>query len=375
MANIKDLKPFKIYAPGYFIQEQMDVREWNQTDLAEVLGLSVKTVNQLIQGKQAITLETARLLGEAFGQSPQYWMNLETNYRIQKDEISPSCREVKIKSPIYEYMPVQEMTRKGWLQKVKNAEDLEKQVKLFWNVPTLDFLFMNQPRFQIACRKSDAYSQFSKYALFCWLQMARNCAKNIHVPAYDKERLTLLYDQIHTYSRKEDGIRLFIEKLNECGVKFMVLSHLQKTYLDGATFIDDENPVVVYTARYKRTDNFWFTLAHEIAHVLLHLSEENNYFLDNLSETSLTQQEQEADALAQTKLKHDEILSFFSEKMKYMTANDISRCAQQLDISEGVIVGTLAHDKTISYSHLYQFNPNPIEYIPLVYMLEKEMSA
>jgi HTH-type transcriptional regulator/antitoxin HigA len=89
MANIKDLKPFKIHALGYFIQEQMDVREWNQTDLSEVLGLSVKTVNQLIQGKQAITLETARLLGEAFGQSPQYWMNLEPNYRIRKDGILP----------------------------------------------------------------------------------------------------------------------------------------------------------------------------------------------------------------------------------------------------------------------------------------------
>jgi plasmid maintenance system antidote protein VapI len=79
MANIKDLNPFKICAPGYFIQEQMNVCEWNQTNLAEVLRLSVKTVNQLIQGKQAATLETARLLGEAFGQSQQYWMNQEAN--------------------------------------------------------------------------------------------------------------------------------------------------------------------------------------------------------------------------------------------------------------------------------------------------------
>ena len=51
---------------------------------------------------------------------------------------------------------------------------------------------------------------------------------------------------------------------------------------DGACFFQEDNPVIVYTGRYDRVDNFWFTLAHEIAHVLLHLDKKKcNAFLDD----------------------------------------------------------------------------------------------
>jgi HTH-type transcriptional regulator/antitoxin HigA len=50
--------------------------------------------------------------------------------------------------------------------------------------------------------------------------------------------------------------------LNNAGVVFFVLPHLQKTYLDGAAFFVDHTPVIVYTGRYKRIDIFWFTVAH-----------------------------------------------------------------------------------------------------------------
>ena len=45
--------------------------------------------------------------------------------------------------------------------------------------------------------------------------------------------------------------------------------HLTKTYLDGAVFWDEQNPVIVYTARHNRLDNFWWTVAHEIGHIVL----------------------------------------------------------------------------------------------------------
>ena len=77
------------YAPllniglGEFIKEELETRNWRQEDLADILGISLKSVNKLIMNKQAITIETAKLLSKAFGQSPQYWINLETNYRLR----------------------------------------------------------------------------------------------------------------------------------------------------------------------------------------------------------------------------------------------------------------------------------------------------
>lgn len=76
-----NMKPFMNIGPCEFIKEELETRGWRQEDLAEILGMPLKSVNKLIQNKQSITIETAKLLGEAFGQSPQYWMNLYALYR------------------------------------------------------------------------------------------------------------------------------------------------------------------------------------------------------------------------------------------------------------------------------------------------------
>ena len=73
--------------------------------------------------------------------------------------------------------------------------------------------------------------------------------------------------------------------MNQAGVKFLYQKHLIKTYLDGACFFDENKPVIIYTARYDRTDHFWFTLAHEIAHILIHFEKVKlKYILDNLED-------------------------------------------------------------------------------------------
>ena len=79
--------------------------------------------------------------------------------------------------------------------------------------------------------------------------------------------------------------------------------------------MDNDNPVIVYTGRYKRLDNFWFTLAHEIAHVLLHLKGDL-CFIDDESHSN-DAAEKEANELAQAKLKHNEITDYFRNHTGY----------------------------------------------------------
>ena len=54
----------------------------SQAALARHLGISVVRVNEIIRGKRGITAETAWLLSEALGSSPQFWINLQTNYEL-----------------------------------------------------------------------------------------------------------------------------------------------------------------------------------------------------------------------------------------------------------------------------------------------------
>ena len=76
--------PAEVFLPGEFIQEELDARNWTQSDLADILGRRVNQVNQIIKGKTGVTPETAKALGAAFGTSPQYWLNLQVAYDLSK---------------------------------------------------------------------------------------------------------------------------------------------------------------------------------------------------------------------------------------------------------------------------------------------------
>ena len=82
MAHINELRAAKNFGPGYFIREQMEVRGWVQQELAEILGISPKHLNSILLDKQPLTTDLARLLSKAFGTSPQYWLNIDNNYRL-----------------------------------------------------------------------------------------------------------------------------------------------------------------------------------------------------------------------------------------------------------------------------------------------------
>ena len=55
-----------------------------QTWLAKHLGISVQRINELVNGKRGVTPETAWLLAQAFGTTPQFWINLQTAHDLAK---------------------------------------------------------------------------------------------------------------------------------------------------------------------------------------------------------------------------------------------------------------------------------------------------
>ena len=80
----------KVFPPGEFIREELEARGWTQSDLAEILGRPLAAVNQIIQGKRAITPRTAKELAAAFGTSAELWVNLETSWRLSLEaEVDP----------------------------------------------------------------------------------------------------------------------------------------------------------------------------------------------------------------------------------------------------------------------------------------------
>ena len=54
----------------------------SQVELAARMGVPVQRVNTLVNGKRGITAETAWLLADVLGTSPEFWMNLQTSWDL-----------------------------------------------------------------------------------------------------------------------------------------------------------------------------------------------------------------------------------------------------------------------------------------------------
>ena len=72
----------QILPPGEFIREELEARGWSQATFARILGRPLQTINQIINGKKAITAQTAKEIAAAFGTSPDVWMNLEMTWQL-----------------------------------------------------------------------------------------------------------------------------------------------------------------------------------------------------------------------------------------------------------------------------------------------------
>ena len=94
-----------------------------------------------------------------------------------------------------------------------------------------------------------------------------------------------------------------VAALHRIGIILVTLEHLPGTFLDGAAMCrSDGVPIIALTLRHDRLDNFWFTLLHEFAHVVSHLSRDRQVILDDLDVTSAEVIEAEADSFARNAL-------------------------------------------------------------------------
>ena len=64
------------------LEEFLQPMNITQETLATYLNISIKQINEIIQEKDKITPEIAWLLAQAFNTTPQFWMNLQTNYDL-----------------------------------------------------------------------------------------------------------------------------------------------------------------------------------------------------------------------------------------------------------------------------------------------------
>ena len=72
--------------PGEFLKEILEERGLSQAEFARLVGVAPMRISHVVKGTRPLTAELALLFGRAFGQSPQYWLNLQGAYDLKLAE-------------------------------------------------------------------------------------------------------------------------------------------------------------------------------------------------------------------------------------------------------------------------------------------------
>ncbi len=86
LSTTGDNHAMKPVHPGHILKRELVARELSANKLALSLHVPSGRITSILNGKRAITPETALRLGRYFGNSAQFWMNLQTRHDLVKAE-------------------------------------------------------------------------------------------------------------------------------------------------------------------------------------------------------------------------------------------------------------------------------------------------
>ena len=308
---------------------RMNEKGLKQADLVQYLGTSSR-VSEVLNRKRPLTVQMIRALTIGLGISAETLVGALV-----------SDNSVKNQSVDWSKFPIREMTRRGWIEKLRKSskDEIENAVRMFISDAGLYFGTASFRRSLVGTAESPT----TKYALYAWLarviQKARE--KKTSVGIFEPNDLSANYlRKLAQLSWFDTGPKLAVEYLERTGITVVIEPQLKGTLLDGAALKDnDGTPIIALTLRYDRLDNFWLTLVHEVAHIWKHVTG-TEAFLDDLDASSEDRKEAEANRLAREAF-IPRVLWRRSDAYTSPSKDTIEKFAKELKIHPAIIAGRI----------------------------------
>lgn len=337
--------PSLALAPGETIKENIDYLGMTQKELAQRMGITEKHLSNIIRGKVPVSYEVALKLEEVIGPSAQFWLNLETNYQLNKARLEEDDRFQKDLDRLRD-IPYKKMSELGWVETTGNRKERVRNLRKFFGITTLSLERIKES-YRVAYRKHLAIDRVSSYGQVAWLRQVENLARELEAEKFSKRKLEKLIPTFRALSLEAPEV--FIPKLKElcaqCGVAFIILPYLEKTYICGASFWKKDKAILALSLRGRRADIFWFSFFHELVHILDH---RNSEFTINY-EDSL---DKEANEKASDYLISSEDFEGFVSGFNYRSYEEIVDYSKGLGVAPFILLGKLQHEKYLEYSEL-----------------------
>ena len=326
--------------PGETIREQLENRGMSQKEFALRMNMSEKHISHLVNGKVELTHDVALRLEAVLGIPAMFWNNLEAQYR-EKEARVKSELEAKKEEEIARKFPYSAMARNGWVPEAHTITQKVMNLRSFFQVARLGAL--EELQLPGIVYRAVGVSSTSDYSLAAWSQQARLQAVKIDVAPINVERLKENLDEIRalTVLDPEDFIEKLRRLLAECGIAVVFLPHIGGSFLHGATFVSGKHIVLGLTVRGSYADKFWFSLFHELCHVI-----EGHIFI---SSGSIKDVEEIADAFARDALiPPNDYRRFILEDV--FSVSSITAFAKSIGIDPGIVVGRLQKENRIQFN-------------------------
>lgn len=335
--------------PGESIKEQLEDRNMSQVEFAERMGQSTKFISQLLNGKVPLTHQTALKLESVLGVPARFWNNLEALYQEDLARIEQE-KELEAELTIAKEFPFSDMVKKGWIAAIKTPHGKVEELRRFFEVASLNQVNLIT-KLAPVFRKLDN-GKASDFALSAWLQKSYLEARHISTKTFNKQKLKTRIPQTRSLisENPETFLPKLIDILSDCGVALVLLPHLQNTYAHGATTWESKTKAIItLSLRGKDADRFWFSLFHELGHLILH--EKDNTFIQYDDPTAEDIRETEADAFASGTLIPYEAYKAFIQNGLF-SEQAVLNFAEAVSIPPGIVVGRLQHDHKIGFNQL-----------------------
>lgn len=336
---------------GRIIKEYLDERGISQKELARRIDVSEKHISNLLNGKTRLTEDMALKLEHVMPDvKASYWLNYEAKYReyLAREKEQDWLEGLDLKA-IAKRFHFKEVFKGAGMSLVDQA----KEMLSILNVSSFD-----QYRAAVQASGIEFMQDGGEpEAVIVWLKLCEDEVDQQNPSLDDKpfskaklrKSIPILKD-ISSNTDLDASLKSCRKLLNKLGVYLVVRPAIANAKVRGALTTYRGHPAIFISLRFKTHDHVWFTIFHEVAHLLLHYDpkEASVYYEELASEDS---KDEEANQLAR------ELLIDTSAYNSFIAAGDFSegsvrRFAAAQGVAPGIVVGFLQHDKKIDFSAL-----------------------